>query len=113
MSELTYYVSIERNFSEEEFDSGKHRDYTLGLWESNLFPTSISPYWNGHGTAFRHKRTGFLGRKTKTWIGTYDVGYSCETKDEALFVLDALEPFIDCEDVNIRLSARLAFTEQE
>lgn len=112
MSKITYYVSIERDFSEEEFDSGKHREYTLGEWESH-FPESISQYWNGHGTAFRHKRTGFLKMKTKTWIESYDVGYSCDTKDEALFVLDALEPFIDCEDVNIRLSARLALTEEE
>ena len=112
MSKITYYVSIERNFSEEEFDSGKHREYTSGEWETK-FPESISQYWNGHGTAFRHKRTGFLGRKTKTWIGSYDVGYSCDTQDEATSVLDALEPFIDCEDVNIRLSTRLALTEEE
>ena len=112
MSKITYYVSIERNFSEEEFNSGKHREYTLGDWE-DLFPESISQYWNGHGTAFRHKRYGFLKRKSKTWIGSYDVGYSCDTKDEALFVLDALEPFIDCEDVNIRLSASLELTEEE
>ena len=112
MSKITYYVSIERKFSEEEFASGKHRGYTLGDWEDR-FPESISQYWNGHGTAFRHKTTGFLGRKTKTWIGSYDVGYSCDTKDEALIVLDALEPFIDCEDVNIRLSASLALTEEE
>lgn len=112
MSKITYYVSIERNFSEEEFDSGSHREYTLGEWESH-FPESISQYWNGHGTAIRHRRTGFLKRKSKAWIESYDVGYSCDTKTKALFVLDALEPFIDCEDVNIRLSARLALTEEE
>ncbi len=112
MSKITYYVSIERNFSEEEFDSGKHREYTIGNWEEKFPADIVDNYWNGHGTAFRHKKTGFLGRKSKTWIGSYDVGFSCDTKTEALSVLDALEPFIDCEDVNIRLSARLALTEE-
>jgi len=121
MSELTYYVSIERTFSTEEIENGYASNFDLRAWEDS-FPESVKEHWNGHGTSLGYSKLTLKsigkslfkrGRKTKAHVRAVDVGFSCNTKEEAFEVFNALEPFVDNEETNIRLSSMLNLTEEE
>ena len=115
MSELTYYVKIERTFSREEIESGYASNFDLQAWEDS-FPADTMEYWNGHGTSLGYDKLTLKsiskslfksGRKRKAHIRAVDVGFSCKTKEEAFEVLTSLEPFVDDEQTDIRLSVHL------
>jgi hypothetical protein len=113
-----YYVSIEREFMPEERDTDVVDQYLLGAWEES-FPEHISEFWNGHGTALGYGKLTIRslfkpgkGRKRKGYIRAYDVGYSCNTLEEAQVVFRALEPFVTT-NVNLRLSAHAGDVEEE
>lgn len=112
MSELTYYVKIERTFSREEIESGYASNFDLQAWKDS-FPANTMEYWVGHGTSLGYGKLTLKsiskslfksGRKRKAHISAVDVGYSCYTKEEAFQVLTLLEPFVDNEQTSIRLS---------
>lgn len=119
MSKLTYYVSIERTFSRYEIENGYASNFNLQAWEDS-FPADTMEYWNGHGTSLGYDKLTLKsiskslfksGRKRKAHISAVDVGFSCDTKEEAFEVLTSLEPFVDNDRTNIRLSVHLNATE--
>lgn len=121
MSELTYYVSIERTFSTEEIENGYASNFDLRAWEDS-FPESVKEHWNGHGTSLEFSKLTLKsvskslfksGRKRKARVSAVDVGFSCKTKEEALEVFTSLEPFVDHMNTVLRLSSMLNTAEEE
>ncbi len=119
MSELTYYVSIERTFSKEEIENGYASNFDLRAWEDS-FPANTMEYWNGHGTSLGYSKLTLKsisktlfksGRKRKAHVSAVDVGFSCKTKEEAFEVFTSLEPFVDHENTVLRLSSMLNIEE--
>tara|TARA_Y100001938_G_C8086838_1_gene432575 strand:+ start:1037 stop:1396 length:360 start_codon:yes stop_codon:yes gene_type:complete len=119
MSKLTYYVSIERTFSREEIENGFASNFDLRAWEDS-FPADTMEYWHGHGTSLGYSKLTLKsiskslfksGRKRKAHISAVDVGFSCDTKEEAFEVLTSLEPFVDHENTVLRLSSMLNIEE--
>ena len=58
MSELTYYVKIERTFSREEIESGYASNFDLRAWEDSFLANTME-YWNGHGTSPGYSKLTF------------------------------------------------------
>jgi len=106
MSDYTYYVNVERQFTLEEYEANLHNEYILGEWEGRM-PQNLVGEWSGHGTAFGYRKLTlknlFKGRKHRCYIRSYDVSFDVKTAEEGAMLVEQLKHLTKDEQVRLRL----------